>query len=41
MALANCRESRALAAVRDSLLPRLLSGEIRVRQVEKLLEAQT
>ncbi|HAF25192.1 MAG TPA: restriction endonuclease subunit S [Blastocatellia bacterium] len=33
----NRTQSRALAALRDSLLPRLLSGEIRVRQAEKTL----
>ena len=27
---ANCHESRTLAAMRDTLLPRLLSGEVRV-----------
>ena len=27
--LANCNEARALAAIRDALLPRLISGEIR------------
>jgi type I restriction enzyme S subunit len=32
---ANTRESRTLAELRDLLLPRLLSGEIRVRQAEK------
>jgi type I restriction enzyme S subunit len=28
---ANCIESRTLAAIRDTLLPKLLSGEIRVK----------
>jgi type I restriction enzyme S subunit len=37
----NERESVALAALRDTLLPKLLSGEIRVRQAEKLVEART
>jgi type I restriction enzyme S subunit len=33
----NVRESRTLAALRDTLLPKLLSGELRVEQVEKEL----
>jgi len=32
------RESRALAAIRDALLPPLLSGELRVRDAEALVE---
>jgi type I restriction enzyme S subunit len=32
------RESRALAAIRDALLPRLLSGELRVRDAEAAVE---
>jgi type I restriction enzyme S subunit len=35
----NLRESQALGAIRNSLLPKLLSGEIRVREAEKLMEA--
>jgi len=35
----NIHESRTLAAVRDTLLPKLLSGEIRVKQAEKVVEA--
>jgi len=35
----NIRQSRALAATRDALLPRLLSGEIRVGEAERELEA--
>jgi len=35
---ANEREAQTLAALRDALLPRLLSGELRVRQAEKLVE---
>ena len=35
---ANSAESRTLAALRDALLPKLLSGEIRVRDAEKLVE---
>jgi len=34
----NLRESKTLAAMRDSLLPRLLSGEIRVKQAERIVE---
>jgi len=33
---ANKRENKALAATRDLLLPKLMSGEIRVRDAEKL-----
>ena len=36
---ANLRESRTLAALRDTLLPKLLSGELRVKTAEKLVEA--
>ena len=35
----NERESRTLAAIRDALLPKLLSGEIRVKGTEKFVEA--
>jgi type I restriction enzyme S subunit len=35
--LGNQRQSRTLATLRDTLLPKLLSGEIRVKQAEKLL----
>ena len=35
---ANLRESETLAALRDTLLPRLLSGECRVANVEPNLE---
>lgn len=34
---ANIHESRTLAALRDALLPKLLSGEIRVKQAEKIV----
>jgi type I restriction enzyme S subunit len=34
---ANGRESRTLAAIRDSLLPKLISGEIRARDTERLV----
>lgn len=32
------RESRTLAALRDTLLPQLMSGELRVRDAEKIVE---
>ena len=35
--IANIHESRTLATLRDTLLPKLLSGEIRVKQAEKLV----
>jgi len=35
----NDQESRTLGAIRDLLLPKLLSGEIRVREAERELEA--
>jgi type I restriction enzyme S subunit len=35
----NERESQTLAALRDTLLPKLLSGELRVKQAEKLIAA--
>lgn len=31
-------ESRALAALRDTLLPQLMSGKLRVRDAEKIVE---
>jgi type I restriction enzyme S subunit len=34
--LTNTEESRTLAALRDVLLPRLLSGELRVKDAKKL-----
>ena len=37
--LAAIHESRTLAAIRDTLLPKLISGEIRVREAERFLEA--
>ena len=36
--LSNLQESRTLAAVRDTLLPKLIAGELRLREVEKLLD---
>lgn len=38
-ATANRVESRTLAALRDTLLPKLLSGELRVKGAEKMVEA--
>ena len=37
--VANAHESRTLAQTRDFLLPRLMSGEIRLREAEKAVEA--
>ena len=37
--LANCNELRTLAQTRDLLLPKLMSGEIRLREEEKAVEA--
>ena len=37
--IANIHESRTLATIRDSLLPKLLSGEIWVKDVEKFVGA--
>jgi type I restriction enzyme S subunit len=34
----NLCQSRTLAALRDTLLPKLITGELRVREVEKVLE---
>ena len=36
--LANCNQSRTLGSLRDTLLPKLVSGELRVRQAEHLVE---
>ena len=36
---ANIKEAVSLAAFRDALLPKLISGEIRVRESERLVEA--
>jgi type I restriction enzyme S subunit len=35
--LANEREIETLAALRDALLPKLISGELRVKEAEKLM----
>lgn len=37
----NERESRTLAALRDALLPRLISGELRIGDAEKTIEGST
>jgi type I restriction enzyme S subunit len=37
--VSNLKESRTLAALRDALLPKLLSGELRVPAAAKLMEA--
>ena len=34
----NLQESQTLAALRDLLLPKLLSGDIRIRDAEQVLE---
>jgi type I restriction enzyme S subunit len=36
---ANKAESATLAALRDALLPKLISGELRVKAAEKIVEA--
>ena len=36
----NLLESRTLAAIRDALLPKLLSGEVRIKDAERWLEAR-
>jgi type I restriction enzyme S subunit len=38
---AHAVESRTLAALRDALLPRLISGELRVKDAEKFIESAT
>ena len=35
--LGNINESRALATLRDSLLPKLISGELRVKDAERFV----
>jgi type I restriction enzyme S subunit len=35
---ASLRESRTLAALRDRLLPKLISGELRIEDAEKFIE---
>ncbi|CAM3160670.1 HsdS protein [Ectopseudomonas mendocina] len=34
----NERESQALAQLRDTLLPKLISGEVRIKDAERLAE---
>ena len=36
--LYNCKESQKLAAIRDTLLPKLMSGELKVNEVEILVQ---
>jgi len=36
--LANCNESRTLSALRDTLLPRLISGDLRVQDAKHIVE---
>lgn len=36
--LVNCEESRTLSGLRDLLLPKLMSGEISIRDAEKMVE---
>ena len=38
--IANGVQSRTLAGIRDALLPKLLSGEIRVKDAERFVEAR-
>ncbi len=40
LAAHNRKESRTLAALRDALLPKLLSGELRVPAAAQLTEAR-
>lgn len=35
--LCNCKESRTLTMLRDTLLPRLISGELRLRDVDRIV----
>ena len=35
---ANHEQSTTLAAIRDALLPKLLSGEVRVREAKEIVE---
>lgn len=39
--LANVEQSRSLTLLRNTLLPKLISGELRVRDAERLIEATT
>jgi len=37
--LSNCNESRTLASLRDALLPKLISGELRMKDAERITSA--
>ncbi len=37
--VANAKESRTLAELRDALLPKLISGELRVRDDDAIAES--
>ncbi|MGP8140919.1 MAG: restriction endonuclease subunit S, partial [Terriglobales bacterium] len=37
--IANDHQSRTLVSIRDTILPRLMSGEIRIKTAEKIVEA--
>lgn len=37
----NCKESHTLSRLRDTLLPKLISGDIRIRNTERFIEAST
>ena len=37
--ISNQKENKILAQLRDTLLPKLMSGEIRIKEVEKEVEA--
>jgi len=39
MAMANAEQSHTLTILRDMLLPKLLSGEVRIKETEKIIEA--
>ena len=39
--IASIHENRTLSAIRDALLPKLISGELRIPQAERVVEAHT
>jgi type I restriction enzyme, S subunit len=39
MLTSNILESRTLSQIRDLLLPKLMSGEVRFKEAEKIMEA--
>jgi type I restriction enzyme, S subunit len=39
--IAGIHESRTLSALRDTLLPKLISGELRVKDAERYVSAAT